>query len=122
MDRMAERIPGTINDITVTKNTESPLEDISVPTLIIHGTGDPVVAYTDHGRKLVEKIPGAESYIAERGEHMTSFTHNKHVRKTVKTFLHTTGLSTHFTSTALEIWRYNGKTNFGNFVSLFLNP
>lgn len=87
MDRTTERIPGTLNDIKVTQNTEYPLEDISVPTLIIHGTDDPVVPYNDNGRKLVERIQGAKLCLAERGEHMTIFTHNEQVKSAINSFL-----------------------------------
>lgn len=87
MDSMAERIPGTLNDIRITKNTQYPLEDISVPTLIIHGTDDPVVPYNDHGRKLAERIQGAKLCLAERGEHMTIFTHNEQVKSAINSFL-----------------------------------
>lgn len=87
MDRMIERIPGTINDIKVTQRTEYPLEHIAVPTLVIHGTEDPVVPFDDHGKKLAERIPDAQLCLAERGEHMTIFTHNKLVKKTIDDFL-----------------------------------
>ncbi len=87
MDRMAKRIPGTVNDIRITQNTEYPLEDISVPTLVIHGSDDPIVPYANHGKKLAERIPGAQLCLAERGEHMTIFTHNEQVREAARTFL-----------------------------------
>jgi pimeloyl-ACP methyl ester carboxylesterase len=87
MDRMIERIPGTMNDIRITQNTEYPLENISVPTLIIHGTEDPVVPYNEHGKKLAERIPGAQLVLADKGEHMTIFTHNELVKKSISDFL-----------------------------------
>lgn len=89
MNRMKDRIPGTLNDIRITQNTEYPLDDISVPTMVIHGSDDPVVPYDNHGKKLAERIPGAQLCLAERGEHMTIFTHNKQVRQAVKSFIGT---------------------------------
>lgn len=87
MNRMTKRIPGTVNDIHITQNTEYPLEEITVPTLVIHGSDDPVVPFANHGRKLAERIPGARLCLAERGEHMAIFTHNEQVREAVLKFL-----------------------------------
>lgn len=87
MDHMAQRIQGTVNDIRVTQNTEYPLEKITTPTLVIHGSDDPVVPYNDHGKKLAERIPGAQVCLAKRGEHMAIFTHNEQVREVVLAFL-----------------------------------
>jgi len=89
MAHMASRIPGTINDIHVTQNTEYPLAEIAVSALVIHGSDDPVVPYANHGRMLAEKIPGAQLCLAERGEHMAIFTHNEQVREAVSNFLGT---------------------------------
>ncbi len=91
MDQMAKRIPGTVNDIRVTQTTEYPLEQISVPTLVIHGSDDPVVPFENHGKKLADRIPGARLYLADRGEHMTIFTHNEQVREAVSSFLRSIG-------------------------------
>ncbi|WP_035275160.1 alpha/beta fold hydrolase [Desulfogranum japonicum] len=87
MSHMGKRIPGTVNDIHITQNTEYPLEEIIVPTLVIHGSDDPVVPFAKHGKKLAERIPGAQLCLAERGEHMAIFTHNQQVRNAVSGFL-----------------------------------
>ncbi len=85
----AQRIPGTANDIRITKEREYPLESIHTPTLIVHGTDDRVVPYEHHGRKLAERIPDAQLCLADRGEHVTIFTHNDMVRAAVRQFLTT---------------------------------
>ncbi len=82
-----KRIDGTANDITVTRFLEYPLKDISVPTLVIHGSEDSVVPFEKHGKRLAEDIPGAELFLADRGEHVTIFTHRKAVREKVNDFL-----------------------------------
>lgn len=87
MNYMDKRIPGTINDIQITQNTEYPLEEITVPTLVVHGSDDPLVPFAEHGKKLVERIPGACLCLVERGEHMAIFTHNEQVRKAVLNFI-----------------------------------
>ncbi|WP_052514843.1 alpha/beta fold hydrolase [Dethiosulfatarculus sandiegensis] len=86
-ERMAERIPGTINDIRVTQETEYPLEDISVPALVVHGTDDAIVPFNEHGKKLAERLSNSSLCVADRGEHMAIFTHNEQVCEAVKGFL-----------------------------------
>ena len=86
-DRMGERITGTDNDIRVSQTTAYPLEQIAVPTLVVHGTADKLVPYEQHGKVLADRIPNAERFIVEGGEHVTIFTHRAAVRETVKAFL-----------------------------------
>jgi pimeloyl-ACP methyl ester carboxylesterase len=86
-NRMAERIPGTKNDIEITRITEYPLEQISVPTLIIHGTGDSVVSYSPHAEMLKSRIPGAEIITIPDGEHVSIFTHRSIIQPKVNRFL-----------------------------------
>ena len=43
-------------------NRFSRLKEISMPTLIIHGTEDPLIPI-DHGMSLVDNIPGAKKLI-----------------------------------------------------------
>lgn len=85
--RMAERIPGTENDIAVTRSTDYPLEEIAVPVLVIHGTEDSMVPFEQHGKVLASHIPGAELLAIEGGEHVSIFTHNREVRARVAAFL-----------------------------------
>lgn len=85
--RMAERIEGTKNDIMTTRTYTYPLKDIAVPTLVVHGTRDPLVPLEEHGRRLAAEIPDARLFVAEGGEHVTIFTHRAEVQAAVSAFL-----------------------------------
>jgi len=85
--RMPERLAGTDNDIRVTRTTAYPLEQIRVPTLVVHGLIDPLLPFEQHGKQLAERIPGAELLAVEGGEHVTIFTHRELVRARVMRFL-----------------------------------
>ena len=86
-DRMPERVAGTVNDVAVTRTAELPLEKISVPTLVVHGTRDRMLPFEKHGKALAERIPGAELVAVEGGEHVAIFTHRGMVRPRVVEFL-----------------------------------
>ena len=90
--RMAERIEGTRNDIRITQTRSYPLKDIAVPTLVVHGTKDPLVPFEEHGKRLATEIPGAQLLAAEGGEHVTIFTHRREVQSRVSAFLQELGL------------------------------
>ncbi len=85
--RMAERIEGTKNDIKISQTRTYPLKDIAVPTLVIHGTKDPLVPFEEHGMRLAAEIPSAQLLAAEGGEHVTIFTHRREVQSKVSAFL-----------------------------------
>lgn len=87
-DRMAQRMPGTENDIVVSRTTEYPLENIAVPVLIVHGTEDRMVPFTRHATALASRIPGAELLAIDGGEHVSIFTHRRQVKARVAQFLH----------------------------------
>jgi pimeloyl-ACP methyl ester carboxylesterase len=86
-DRMRQRLAGTVNDVAVTRVREYPLEEITVPTLVIHGTRDPHVPYERHGKVLASRIPRAELLALEGGEHPAIFTHRAEARGRVTAFL-----------------------------------
>jgi pimeloyl-ACP methyl ester carboxylesterase len=86
-DRMPLRLPGTENDIAVTRTTTYPLEQIAVPVLVVHGTGDRLVPFAQHAKALAARIPGAELLAIESGEHVSIFTHRDEVRARVSRFL-----------------------------------
>ena len=46
-----------------------PLEQITAPTLLIHGTQDGDVPF-DHGEFAAERIPGAQRHWMERDDHL----------------------------------------------------
>lgn len=86
-DRMNQRLAGTENDINITRMTSYPLERISVPTLVIHGTADCMVPYQLHAQALATRIPDVELLTIEGGEHVAIFTHRKEVKSRVSRFL-----------------------------------
>jgi pimeloyl-ACP methyl ester carboxylesterase len=90
--RMAERIEGTRNDIKITQTRSYALKDVAAPTLVVHGTKDPLVPFEEHGRRLAAEIPGAKLLALEGGEHVAIFTHRGEVRSGVSAFLQELGL------------------------------
>jgi pimeloyl-ACP methyl ester carboxylesterase len=85
--RMAQRLDGTLNDVSVTRTRDYPLERIAVPTLVLHGTCDPLVPFAPHGEALASRIPGARLLALEGGEHPAIFTHRAEARAAVTEFL-----------------------------------
>lgn len=86
-DRIGLRLPGAANDIRVTRSTTYPLEQISVPVLVVHGTADRMVPFVQHAQPLATRIPGADLCAIEGGEHVTIFTHRDAVQRRVSAFL-----------------------------------
>ena len=87
MERMAERMPGTQNDIRQSRLPfDYPLERISVPLLVVHGTADQAAPYT-HAQSLASRVPKAELLSIEGGEHAALFTHLHEIRERVVPFL-----------------------------------
>lgn len=97
LDRPGLRLCGTENDIAVTRRTEYALERVSVPVLVVHGTEDGMVPFELHGKRLADRIPGAELLAIAGGEHAVIFTHRSEVRERVTTFLRR-----HVPATAVE--------------------
>ena len=86
-DHLRQRLPGTVNDTAQFRRVEAyPLTQITVPMLVIHGTGDRVVPFV-HGKALAEAVPRAEFMAIEGGEHVSLFTHLEEIRARVGTFL-----------------------------------
>ena len=86
-DRMALRLPGTRNDIFVTRTaTTYPLAQIAVPVLAVHGTADRIVPFS-HANAIAAQVPGAELLAIEGGEHVCIFTHRQEVMTRVNRFL-----------------------------------
>jgi pimeloyl-ACP methyl ester carboxylesterase len=86
-DRMALRLDGTKQDVLVGRAPAPPLDEVRVPTLVVHGTEDPVVPFAQHGAVLARRIPGAELLAVEGGEHVAIFTHRRLVQPRVDAFL-----------------------------------
>lgn len=85
--QMPRRLPGTNNDIVVGRNTTYPLEEIAVPTLVVHGTADQHLPFEVHGKGLSSRIPDAELLAIEGGQHVAIFTHRNMVKSRVEEFL-----------------------------------
>ncbi|WP_203942359.1 alpha/beta fold hydrolase [Planotetraspora thailandica] len=64
-----KRWAGTDNDAAQARRGGLPLEQITTPTLVIHGTQDGDVPF-DHGESAAQRIPGAERYWMEHGDHL----------------------------------------------------
>jgi pimeloyl-ACP methyl ester carboxylesterase len=86
-DGMPARLPGTMNDLHVTRTTDYPLEHIATPVLVVHGTADRLVPFEPHARALATRIPRAELLAIDGGEHVAIFTHREEVRQRVASFL-----------------------------------
>lgn len=85
--RMAQRMAGSENDFRITQTREYPLEEITVPTLIVHGSDDPFVNFAEHAETASRRIAGAELLGLEGGEHAAIFTHREIVRVRMTKFL-----------------------------------
>jgi pimeloyl-ACP methyl ester carboxylesterase len=86
-DRMTRRFSGTDNDIRVSLTCSYPLEEIGVPTLVIHGTADPLVPFQRNAAAFARRIPGAKLLALEGGEHAAIYTHRQETQSTVTSFL-----------------------------------
>ena len=79
------RRAGMINDVAQARGLPLfPVELISVPTLALYGTADPLVSL-DHGRR-VAAIPGARLVVIEGGSHGCVLTHAAEVRPVLQRF------------------------------------
>lgn len=87
LERIAERMPGTINDIEQSRRAFAyPLERLRVPLLVVHGTDDEAVPAAQ-ARALAARVCGAELLLLEGGRHVSLFTHLHEIRARVRRFL-----------------------------------
>ena len=88
-DRMPLRLPGTENDVAVTRHDQwFALERITAPLLVVHGTNDRAAPFAQ-AQILAARVPGAELLAIENGEHVSIFTDRDRVRARVGSFLRT---------------------------------
>lgn len=80
------RRDGFDNDNIQFANLVLPLADVSVPTLIIHGTADINVPFS-HAELLAEQIRDARLHVITDADHMMPFTHGEEVRSVLGDFL-----------------------------------
>jgi pimeloyl-ACP methyl ester carboxylesterase len=83
MPEYAERLHAEASE---RHDTWESLSTIKAPTLIIHGSDDPVVP-VENAHLLRERIPGAEVYLVKGGRHMFFIEYRKEVDRVVKEFL-----------------------------------
>jgi pimeloyl-ACP methyl ester carboxylesterase len=82
------RREGFLNDLDQFQHISAyPLEEVSVPTLVVHGTDDIVVPYAQ-GAASAERIPGAEFLTVEGGTHLCFISHHEIVHPVLVEFLH----------------------------------
>jgi pimeloyl-ACP methyl ester carboxylesterase len=88
-EHLRERMPGTLNDIAETRRSfDWPVESITAPTLVIHGTDDPIVPFAQ-ARALASRVPGAELLAIASGGHSSLFSHLEQIRARVARVLET---------------------------------
>jgi len=88
-DRMADRLPGTRNDIANARaRFDYPLHAIATPALVVHGTADEAVRFA-HAERLAAALPHAELLTIPGGTHTSLFTHRAPVQARVRAFLET---------------------------------
>jgi pimeloyl-ACP methyl ester carboxylesterase len=86
-DCMAQRMAGSENDFRITQTYEYPLEKITAPTLIVHGSDDPFVNFAEHAETASRRIARAELLTLAGGEHAAIFTHREIVKRRLGRFL-----------------------------------
>jgi pimeloyl-ACP methyl ester carboxylesterase len=73
--------------IEITRNVTYPLEDLSVPVLVVHGTEDRLLPFEAHAKIFEARVPNAELFAVEGGDHVAIITHRKMVRAKVIEFM-----------------------------------
>lgn len=86
-NNMGQRIVGTENDIRITRTESYPLEKLTVPVLVVHGTDDRLVQYDLHAKTYARRVPQVELLTVDGGEHVAIFTHRTQVRSKVTAFM-----------------------------------
>ncbi len=87
MSKLGHRLLGTLNDIEQFRALPPlPISGITVPILVVHGTGDRVVPFA-HAKRVADEAPNAELLAIAGGEHVSIFTHIDEVRAKVEAFL-----------------------------------
>ena len=81
------RRPGFVNDMVQIKNNPNyPLDQIKIPTMVIHGTEDMVVPFS-HGLRSADTIRGAQFLSIESGTHLDFISHAELIRPKIAAFL-----------------------------------
>ena len=83
---LSERQEGIKNDYKQFSNFSAPLNEITVPTLVIHGNED-INVDISHATNLIENIKGAELYTVKGGDHYMSSTHAEEINPLIEKFI-----------------------------------
>ena len=82
----SQRSAGFENDLQQFTALDLPLDDIRVPTLIVHGTADASVPYY-HAQLLARILPRARLHTIKGADHFMPLTHRGEVTETIVSFL-----------------------------------
>ena len=79
------RKEGFTNDYLQFSNLSLHLNDIKVPTLVIHGTED-INVDISQGEAIARLVPNATMYVVEGGDHMMMSTHSEQIEGAIENF------------------------------------
>jgi pimeloyl-ACP methyl ester carboxylesterase len=83
---VSRRIVGQQNDVEQFRQLELPITKVVSPTLIVHGTEDINVPFSQ-SEALAQQIPSATFTVVEGADHMMPFSHAEQVDDAVEQFL-----------------------------------
>lgn len=66
---------------------EADLDQITVPTLVVHGDADAIVPIEKSGRLVAERVPSAELHVVADGPHGITDSHTEEFNRTLLAFL-----------------------------------
>ena len=84
----SRRMVGMDNDLQQMRNMHLPVEKLTVPVLLIHGTADASVPYAQ-SVALADRLPNATLETIEGADHMMPFTHAEEMAQKIETFVQT---------------------------------
>ncbi|NOX51052.1 MAG: alpha/beta hydrolase [Gammaproteobacteria bacterium] len=83
---ISQREVGQLNDFAQFERLDLASDEITVPTLIIHGSNDINVPFSQ-SETLADQIPGSILHVVEGGDHMMPFSHEEEVAMAIEQFL-----------------------------------
>jgi len=83
---ISQREAGLLNDFEQFDILELPSGEVTVPTLIIHGTNDANVPFSQ-SEALADQVPGSILHVIEGGDHMMPFSHAEEIAVAIEQFL-----------------------------------
>jgi pimeloyl-ACP methyl ester carboxylesterase len=94
------REAGWRNDNHYYETMELPSREITVPTLIMHGTEDYNAPFSNSER-LAQQIPGSQLHAIEGAGHMVAFSHEEEVSSLIASSLRSLALNETITDRAI---------------------